>query len=67
LKFFARDREAHPFPCGNSGEVLKSLYKRLRVVAIAGFVEFCRMGLTYGRSMISAMLDDVWSDVGNVG
>jgi len=25
------------------------------------------MGLTYGRSMISAMLDDVWSDVGNVG
>ena len=49
-----------------SAEVLKSLYKRLRVVAIAGFVEFCRMGLTYGCSEISAMLDDVWSDVGNV-
>ena len=24
------------------------------------------MGLTYGGSSISAMLDDVWSDVGNV-
>jgi hypothetical protein len=24
------------------------------------------MGLTYGRSRISAMLGDVWSDVGNM-
>ncbi len=56
-----------PSPVEIPGEVLKGLYKRLRVVGIAGFVEPCRMGLTYGRSMISAMLDDVWSDVGNVG
>ena len=29
-------------------------------------MDFRRTGLTYGRSRISAMLGDVWSDVGNM-
>jgi hypothetical protein len=68
LKLFTRDRKAHPFPCGNSGEVPNSLFIReVRLVVVAGFVDFCRAALTYGSSRISATLGDVWSDVGNVG
>ena len=44
----------------------KSLLKDLELVAAVGYVDFCRVGLTYGSSRISAMLGDVWSDVGKM-
>jgi hypothetical protein len=44
----------------------KSFIKDLELVAAVGCVDFCRVGLTYGRRRISAMLGDVWSDVGKM-
>ena len=44
----------------------KSFIKDLELVAAVGYVDFCRVGLTYGSSRISAMLGDVWSDVGKM-
>jgi hypothetical protein len=36
----------------------------LRLVAVVGRVELCRIGLTYGEHRLSAMLGDVSLDVG---
>jgi len=44
----------------------KSLFKRFKLVAVVGCVEICGVGLTYESSRLSAMLDDVWRDVGNL-
>lgn len=44
----------------------KSFIKDLELVAAVGCVDFCRVGLTYGSRRISAMLGDVWSDVGKM-
>ena len=47
--------------------VLSSLlFKELRLVVVAGCVDFCRVGLTYESSRISATLGDVRLDVGNL-
>jgi hypothetical protein len=42
----------------------KSLLKSFRLVAVVGAVEIWGVGLTYDGYGISAMLDDVWLDVG---